>query len=58
MTPPKRTRPLLRRPTSGEEVVLDDVAMPRRRPPTQHERHERFAEGVRQLRVGRASIVL
>ncbi len=54
MTSPKRTRPLsvadLR-----EEVVLTVE------PPAtadQQERDERFAEGVRRLRIGRASIVL
>ena len=54
MTTPKRTRPLsvadLR-----EEVVLTVE------PPAatdQQERDERFAEGVRRLRIGRASIVL
>ena len=54
MTTPKRTRPLsvadLR-----EEVVL---AVEPPATADQQERDERFAEGVRRLRIGRASIVL
>jgi hypothetical protein len=51
---PKRTRPL------SVADLRDEVVLPVEPPAAteQQERDERFAEGVRQLRIGRASIVL